>query len=671
MGTLNLGILAHVDAGKTSLTERLLFAAGVIDEIGSVDDGSTQTDSLTLERQRGITIKSAVVSFVLDDVTVNLIDTPGHPDFIAEVERVLSVLDGAVLVISAVEGVQAQTRVLMRALQRLHIPTLMFANKIDRGGAQYERLLRSISQKLTPDIIPMGSVSGLGTRGAGFTPYGAADADAGSRLVDLLADHDDAFLAAYVDDEAAVSYRRLRRELAVQTRRALVHPVFFGSAITGAGVDSLIAGVKELLPAARGDVDGPVSGSVFKVERGPAGEKIAYVRMFSGTVRTRDRLPFRGDQEGEGKVTAISVFERGSAVQRASVSAGQIGKLWGLGDIRIGDTIGLPRTPSTPRHHFSPPTLESVVVPCRAADKGALRVALVQLAEQDPLINLRQDGTGQEISVTLYGEVQKEVIQATLANDFQVDVTFRKTTTICIERPIGTGAAVETMGKEPNPFLATVGLRIEPAPLGTGVEFRLEVELGSMPLAFFKAVEGTVRETLRQGIYGWSVTDCTVTMTHSGYAPRQSHSHGSFDKSMSSTAGDFRNLTPLVLMSALTQAGTKVYEPMHRFSLEFPADALGPMLPALARLRAVPGAPTVRGSSCLLEGEIPAAQVHELTQQVPALTRGEGVLESAFDHYEPVRGAIPTRPRTDHNPLNRKEYLLRLVRRVAGGREGA
>src|SRR5918998_174678 len=148
MRTLNLGILAHVDAGKTTLTERLLHAAGIIDEVGSVDDGSTQTDYLALERQRGITIKSAVVSFVIDDGEINLIDTPGHPDFIAEVERVLGVLDGTVLVISAVEGVQAQTRVLMRALRRLRLPTLIFANKIDGGGAQYERLLRSIAEKL-------------------------------------------------------------------------------------------------------------------------------------------------------------------------------------------------------------------------------------------------------------------------------------------------------------------------------------------------------------------------------------------------------------------------------------------------------------------------------------------------------------------------------------------
>src|SRR5205823_11067563 len=155
--TLSLGILAHVDAGKTTLTERLLYAAGAIDEIGSVDGGTTQSNSLALERQRGITIKSAVVSFAIDDVAVSLIDTPGHPDFIAEVERALSVLDGAVLMISAVEGVQPQTRILMRALRRLRVPTLMFVNKIDRRGARYERLLDEVGARLTPAIVPMGS----------------------------------------------------------------------------------------------------------------------------------------------------------------------------------------------------------------------------------------------------------------------------------------------------------------------------------------------------------------------------------------------------------------------------------------------------------------------------------------------------------------------------------
>jgi small GTP-binding protein len=434
--TLNLGILAHVDAGKTTLTERLLHAAGVIDEIGSVDDGTTQTDSLALERQRGITIKSAVVSFPIDDVTVNLIDTPGHPDFIAEVERALSVLDGAVLVISAVEGVQPQTHILMRALRRLRVPTLIFVNKTDRPGADCERLLRVISERLTPAIVPMGAASELGTRAARCTPAGGGDVAFTANLAEVLAERSDSILAAYVHGGPAessrepgqssrepgqssrepgessrgpaessrqpgVPYRRLREELAAQTSRADVHPLFFGSALTGAGVDSLMSGIAELLPAAGRDADGPASGRVFKIERGAAGEKFAYVRMFAGTVRTRDRVRF--GRSGERKVTAINVFASGSAVRRASVSAGQIGKLRGLAEIQVGDAVGTPRRHAE-QHQFAPPTLETVVIPRDPGDNGALRVALAQLAEQDPLINVRQDDTRQEISVSLYGE---------------------------------------------------------------------------------------------------------------------------------------------------------------------------------------------------------------------------------------------------------------------------
>ncbi len=664
MNTLNLGIVAHVDAGKTTLTERLLHAAGVIDEIGRVDDGSTQTDTLTLERQRGITIKSAVVSFVIDDVTVNLIDTPGHPDFIAEVERVLGVLDGAVLVVSAVEGVQSQTRLLMRTLQRLRVPTLIFVNKIDRSGAHHERSLRSIADRLTPAIIPMGSTSGLETRSPDFAPYGAGDVDFTSGLVDLLADHDDAFLAAYVDDEATVTYRRLRGELAAQTGKGLVYPVFFGSAITGAGVDELISGITELLPAAEGDTDGPASGAVFKVERATAGEKIAYVRMFSGTVRVRDLLRFHRNEEG--KVTAVSVFERGSAVQRDSVAAGQIGKLRGLGEVRIGDTIGEQRT-TQERHYFAPPTLETVVVPRSPADKGALHVALTQLAEQDPLINLQQDDVRQELHVSLYGEVQKEVIGATLKNDYDIDVEFRETTAICVERPIGVGVAVELLpeARTPTtPFLATIGLRIEPAALDSGVQFGLDVQVGSIPTHVFKTVEAfheamkrNVLETLRQGIYGWEVTDCSVTMIDCDYQAPPRRWPGT-------TASDFRMLTPLALMGALKQAGTVVCEPIHRFHLEIPSDMFGATVSALARLRAVPQTQEMRGSSYILEGEVPATRVHELQQLLPALTRGEGLVECEFHSYRAVHGKGLTRPRTDYNPLNRKEYLLHVMRRV-------
>jgi ribosomal protection tetracycline resistance protein len=659
--TLNLGILAHVDAGKTTLTERLLYAAGVIDEIGSVDAGTTQTDSLALERQRGITIKSAVVSFAIDDVTVNLIDTPGHPDFIAEVDRTLSVLDGAVLVISAVEGVQPQTRILMRALQRLHIATLLFVNKIDRPGAGSERVLQAISERLGLAIVPMGFVHALGTRAADFRLWGADDAGFRARLAEVLAECDDGILAAYVENEAGVPEGRVRDALVAQTKRALVHPVFFGSAITGAGVDPLMAGVAELLPAATGDADGPVSGTVFKIERGTGGEKIAYVRVFSGTVRTRDRLRFgRGDED---KVTAIGVFERGSIARRASVSAGEIAKLWGLGNVQIGDRIGEVGTDGT-HHRFAPPTLETVVVPCSFADHARLPLALAQLAEQDPLINVRQDDARQEISVSLYGEVQKEVIQATLANDFGVDVTFRETTTIYVERPIGTGYAVEFLQEEMNPFSATIGLRVDRGPIESGVQFRFDVDARVVPVYIYKSVDNFVEvmtqyisSTLQEGLFGWRVTDCVVTMTDCGYYIGDGPGKPS-GITPRTTAAHFRGLVPLVLMQALKQARTMVCEPIVRVSIEIPTADVSAVLGAVARLGGAAESQAVRKDFSVIAMMLPADHVQGLRRELPGITGGEGVVETTFGGYRPVRGAAPTRRRTTANPLNRVEYMM-------------
>ena len=316
MRTLNLGILAHVDAGKTSLTERLLYAAGVIDEIGSVDDGSTQTDSLALERQRGITIKSAVVSFAIDDVTVNLIDTPGHPDFIAEVERVLSVLDGAVLVVSAVEGVQAQTRVLMRALQRLRSRRSSSSTRSTAAARDDERVLRRHRREARRRRSSRWARrADSGTRSAAFAPYAAGDAG--------------------FAPQAGRAARRARRRAARRVRRRRDAALLPPAARRARRADEAGAGASgvlrlgdhrrgrgcadrrrstELLPAAAGDADGPVSGTVFKIERGPAGEKVAYVRMLLG--HGPGAGPAAASAASEGKVTAISVFERGSAVPR-------------------------------------------------------------------------------------------------------------------------------------------------------------------------------------------------------------------------------------------------------------------------------------------------------------------------------------------------------------------
>jgi ribosomal protection tetracycline resistance protein len=648
MRTLNLGILAHVDAGKTTLTERLLFTAGAIDDVGSVDKGTTQTDTLALERERGITIRSAVASFVIGDLAVNLIDTPGHPDFIAEVERVLSVLDGAVLVVSAVEGVQSQTPLLLRALQRLRVPTLIFVNKIDRPGASDARSLEAIARRLTPAIVPMGAAHGLGAPDAGFAPPGADDAAFRSMLTEVLAERDDAVLAAYVGDGGALPYPRLRALLAEQTGQALVHPVFFGSAMTGAGIEALMAGIAELLPAAGGDPAGPVSARVFKIERTTSGERVAYARVRSGALRTRDRV--RYGQGVDGKVTAISVFAPGGAVQRESVSAGEIATVWGLGGVQVGDAIG-DTAAAEGAHQFAPPTLESLVVPHDPADKGRMRVALAELAEQDPLINVRQDDARREISVSLYGEVQKEVVQATLARDYGIDVAFRDTTTICIERPVGTGEAIEILyaktktnvtGKSSptssNPFLATAALRVDPAPIGSGIQFRLDVDVRLVPLYIYKAFDTFiehmgryVREALLEGLHGWQVTDCTVTMTDCGYRARDT------------TAADFRKVTPLVLMRALARAGTQVCEPMADVWLEIPTDGMSRVLPLIGRLGGRVRTPVPHGGLSTIEAAVPVAHLHDLQRELPAVTGGEGTAESRFAGYQPVVGIPPTR----------------------------
>jgi ribosomal protection tetracycline resistance protein len=631
--TLNLGILAHVDAGKTTLTERLLYAAGVIDEIGSVDAGTTQTDSLDLERRRGITIRSAVVSLVVDGVTVNLIDTPGHPDFIAEVERVLSILDGAVVVVSAVEGVQPQTRVLMRALRRLHVPTLLFVNKIDRPGADRDRVLRAIASRLAVTAIPMGATHDIGTRSARFTPWHTDDPAFRALLAEALTRQNDTLLAAYVADEASLTAARMREELVAQTRSVLVHPVFFGSAITGEGVAPLMAGLVELLPVGTGGPDGPVSGRIFTIERGPSGEKVAYVRMFSGTLHVRDRV--RDDE----KVTAISVSDGGRWVRSRSVRAGEIGKLWGLAGIRIGDSVGQPckEDVGTP---FAPPTLGAVIAARRPQDRHALRIALTHLADQDPLINVGQDG-----AVSLYGEVQKEVIQATLKDDYGIEVDFHETTTICVERPARTAEAVVLLHGESNPYLATIGLRVDPAPEGSGVEFHMRVDARDVPLYIFKSVDAFagvmaqhVRQALREGPAGWQVTDCTVTMIRCGYS---SPDGPPTTRGPLSTAADFRKLTPVVLRQALELAGTVVCEPVMHVRVEVPAETVGAVLTVLARLGAAGSLRAVQRDLSTIDGMLPAARVPELRRQLPELTGGEGVLEAEFAGYRPTRRPRP------------------------------
>jgi ribosomal protection tetracycline resistance protein len=306
-------------------------------------------------------------------------------------------------------------------------------------------------------------------------------------------------------------------------------------------------------------------------------------------------------------------------------------------------------------------------VPSESGYRNALRVALVQLAEQDPLIDVRQDAERGELSVSLYGEVQKEVIQATLVAEYGLEVEFRETRTVCIERPRGSGEAVEILRDDANPFSATIGLRIDRTPAGSGVAFRLDVDPRALPLYIFGSAErfthvmvGHVRRTLREGLFGWEVTDCLVTMTDCDYYVGDGVAKPTMP-TPKTTAADFRKLTPIVLMQALARAGTVVCEPVLRVKVEVPPAAIGAVVAALARLDAAEPAPSMDEEHASVEAILPAARIGDFQRRLGGLTSGEGVFEQVFAGYRPLKGAAPIRRRSSASPLERVEYLAELA----------
>lgn len=645
MTTINIGIVAHVDAGKTSLTERILYETNVIKEIGRVDSGNTQTDSMELERQRGITIKASVVSFCINDLKVNVIDTPGHADFITEVERSFRVLDGAILVISAVEGVQAQTKILMRTLQKLNIPTIIFVNKIDRSGANTEKVMKHIKEVLSNEAFPFYSVLNEGTKEARIIEYKSYD-----DCMELLAPYNESLLESYVNNEI-IPDALLREKLEQQIQQANVYPIFFGSAMTGIGVTELLENISDLFPANKSADNERLSGVVFKIEREPSGEKIAYVRVFSGNLHVRKYVHIQRDQSlpHKEKIKKMCMFHNGNAVQTSTVPSGEFCKVWGLSDIKIGDIIG-ERTDYIKDIHFAEPQMEAAIEALPKERIHDLYAALMELCEEDPLIKVWKDDIHHELYIRLFGEVQKEVIETTLYDKYNLQVTFSNTRVVCIEKPIGIGNSVEVMGEKANPFYATIGFKTERGQLNSGITYKLGVELGSLPLAFHKAIEDTIFQTLKQGLYGWEVTDIIVTLTHTGYA------------SPVTTASDFRNLTPLVLMNALKQAKTCVYEPVNEFELTVPEHAVSTAMYKLAAIPATFSEPIFNNDSYHLTGSLPVAKTENFKRMLHSFTEGEGIFIMKPAGYKELKAPFPTRKRVDNNPLNRKDYLLHVLR---------
>lgn len=646
---LNLGILAHVDAGKTSLTERLLYEAGATTSLGSVDDGTSRTDSMEIERTRGITVRTGVASFDLPTEeglrSVNQIDTPGHSDFIAEVERSLAVLDAAVLVVSAVEGVQSQTVVLWRAIQRLGLPVVIFINKVDRPGADPDRVRMELRTRLAdPSGVGLVVLSRADRVGVAAAHVAAIDEVTGANL-EVLADHDLRVLEDAVEHESP-DQELGRRTVCTLWAGGSVAPVLMGSALTGAGVAELTA-LLARFPVRQPERDG-LSAVVFKIENDDHG-RVVWARIFSGVLRVRDRLPLRAPKPE--RVTGLWRASAGGPAAVGAAHAGDVVRIRGLDTARIGDWLGEAH-PEKIQQQFALPTLESVVDPTRREDRGRMYAGLVTLAEQDPLINVRIDDDRHEIAVSLYGEVQKEVVASLLNDQFGVAVCFRETTTVQVERISGAGAAHAVIGEGDNPYLATFGVRVAAAPIGAGLQVDLEVELGSMPASLFAAAREGIETGLAQGRHGWRIPDARVVITRTGYAPRQSHMHQKFNKAMSTVAADFRNLVPVLVHRSLEQAGTSVCEPVDSFALETTDASVESVLSLVARLEGVVVDLRPVHDRITLIGTVPVRHVRTLATALPDLTRGEAILTVEHDHFRPVVGAPPERPRVGPDPLD-------------------
>ncbi|MDF2960220.1 MAG: GTP-binding protein [Paenibacillus sp.] len=651
----NIGIVAHVDAGKTTTTEHMLFESGRIRSLGRVDTGTAQTDWLDVERERGISVKAATATFEWKGCTVNLIDTPGHVDFSSEVERSLRVLDGAVLMVSAVEGVQAHTETLWNALRTLHIPTLIVINKMDRTGASIERVLNEIRTVLTPDAVPVQLFPGIEDSFTGVESLWvhpeeeggearpAADQTRFEPVLERLAEHDEQLLQQYIEGNR-VSSIVLYEQLCILTRQAKVFPVLFTAASKGIGITELMDAVVAYLPPPSGSADDPLSGVVFKLERDKTMGKIALVRLYGGRIQNRDMLR-NTTQELDEKVTQIRKIHAGHHEDVGVLHAGDIAAVCGLSRARIGDVIGSPAS-VPPGHRLTVPLLTVQVQPAGAADYPQLVAALQELADEDPLLDLQWHQQEHELHIKIMGPIQLEVLTHQLYSRFGLRAEFGPPSVIYKETPSGAGYGYVAYTM-PKPCWAILRFHIEPGERGSGLQYASVVKPEDLLYSFQNEVARRVPEALEQGLLGWEVTDLKITLIEGQHHVWHTHPM------------DFVLATPMGIMDGLANTKTTLLEPYLSFRITAPEEVSGKVLNELNLMRAVFDYPVIAGERFTVEGTVPVASSLEFPVKLSTLTGGRGTFTTRFDSYrECPPGVEAVRARRGVNPLDTSKYIL-------------
>jgi len=644
--TINIGIVAHVDAGKTSITELFLFKSGIIRSIGSVDKGTSQSDSLAVEKERGISVRSTSASFEWNHFKINLIDTPGHVDFSAEVERSLRALDCAILVLSAVEGVQAHTDTLWKALRKMNIPTLIFINKIDRMGTDTDSVIREIKKELTQGIVVMQSVQDEGSNDARIIDISSADSikDLKDDFIESILNNDEALMDRYLNNDI-FQIEDLKKSMAAQVLDNKLFPLLFGSAKFDIGIRELLDAITQYMPVAEGDPSAVVSGIVYKVEHDKTIGRIASVRLYNGSLKNRDVI-FNATQAKEEKISQIRKLQGQKYEDIGVLYAGDTAALCGLSSVRAGDIIGTAEGINK-AISLHAPLLSVNISPEKPEDYSALVKAMQMLTDEDPLIDLIWLKDERELHIKIMGLIQLEILENILEEHFRLKVTFGKPVVIYKETPAATGEAYEAYTM-PKPCWAVVRFKIEPGDRGSGVVYHSEMGVNKIAKRYQHEIERTIPLAFKQGIYGWEVTDLKITLT------------GGEHHNIHSRAGDFAIATPMAIMNGLKDTGTTLLEPMLAFTITGPEDSLGRIISGLTQLRAEVGNPLLSDDKFSLTGTIPVATSLDYAAKLSALTGGKGKLATQFSGYRecPLELGATTAFR-GISPLDRSKYILK------------
>jgi elongation factor G len=669
----NIGIIAHIDAGKTTTTERFLFYSGKSHRLGEVHDGQAIMDFREDEKERGITISSAATTFAWRDHEINLIDTPGHVDFVAEVERSLRVLDGAVVIFDAAEGVEPQSESVWHQADRYAVPRICFLNKMDKVGADFEASLDSIRRRLgatpAPVTLPHGASESLAgildvierrllvwdaaSQGARFEardlpPEAREPAEAArARLVEMVADHSDPIAEAYLAGES-IDAARLRAALRQATLAGKLFPVLAGSSLRNLGVQPLLDAVCHYLPSpsdrppAQGVLPGtgepkrryprdtdPTSAFVFKVTAHAAAD-LYYTRVYSGRVRAGDALwnPRTGRKE---RIRRLFRMHADRSTPEEEAAAGEIVALSGLKDCATGDTLCDPAHPIEYEPIRFPATVVSVAVePRNAEERERLEEVLARLEREDPTFHRRADEeTGQTI-LSGMGELHLEVLRHRMEREFQVRAHFGKPRVSYRETVLEPVEATGTFDRAVGgaSLRAEVVLELRPEPAVHGVRVSHEIPDGALPAPIVAGLIEAVRGSAEGGgAYGFPVTRVHATVR----AARVLEG--------SDLAAALQPAAALALMSALGRARVAVLEPIMRFEVRAPEEHLGAVLRHLNARRAAISATTVGRAQSAIAGTVPLAEMFGFSTTLRSLTQGRASFSMEPHDYQPVPDA--------------------------------